>query len=354
MRMKIFILCLGLFFSQTVFAQMNCELYREIIRNKSSADEIFNLLGQAFVCAIEKKIVLMGDQDWNNYKISDRKLRLFLLYNRPISKIQDDEQLKYDLTWLRNPLMKDIYQRLKNAMGKAIEDSPAVRRKIDILHHDYSKLEEMIRGASQLIIDRDCRKRIGLLKYENAIYEIILSVDREKKIISIGGKIVIIETGDEIAFSGNFDIPAKNLIEKYKTPSSISLDNSKGVLIDGERKELEVSKILYQAEGSKKLDYINDGDLVEGGGKVWFEITLPEPLGYMLVYLEDSSNVTFNLFPGTRNSIVNGDYLIPANIEYPYTNVQRTVKENMSRCGIKMNSNKLVIGGFKLEAKKEI
>jgi len=97
-----------------------------------------------------------------------------------------------------------------------------------------------------------------------------------------------------------------------------------------EIEKLEISKILYQPPGKKnKPREIHINETVESEGIIWFELNLKELGGYLLVYSKDSNKNLFNLFPGTKKTVLNGNYKIPDGINNPTTEIQQTILKNM-------------------------
>jgi hypothetical protein len=289
-------------------------------------DDCMNRLGIVLVDYIEKRVAKIKEKEWKNLRLGD-KLYLLLLFNRL------DMDSPFNLEEFKNPLKLEIYRRLANAMGRAIENRDKLLKKTGILYFDVEKLKQVIAGTGKPIIDRKHRKQLGLLKAENAVYEIFLSVNRKDKKISIGGNIVTIETGNLLGFSDNYNIPAETLIDQY----------CKDI------KPLEISKIYYQAPGTGKPIEIPHGATVEANGKIWFEIILPELGGYLLGYLKDSRGNTYNLFPGSRNAIINGDYRIPYNLGNPCTDIHETAAMNGITANLPMN--RILIGGYTFDDK---
>jgi hypothetical protein len=108
--------------------------------------------------------------------------------------------------------------------------------------------------------------------------------------------------------------------------------------------QLEVSRLLYKAPGQDEPVAISQTQTVQAGGKIWFEIQLPEPGGYLLAYLEDSMGRKFNLFPGTRHAAVNGYYRIPYHLNNPRTQIQKLAAYNTIAFNLPLN--KIMIGGY--------
>jgi hypothetical protein len=311
-------------------------------------DDRMNRLGTVLVDYIEKRIKKIKDDDWKELRIEEGKLYLLLLFNRL------DMLSPFNLEEFKDPLRLEIYKRLANAMGRAIEDRDRLLRRIEILYFDVKKLKKIIEGTGKSIIAREHRRQLGLLKAENAVYEIFLSVNREDGTLSIGGKIVTIETGNMLAFSDNYNIPAQKLLQRYPSYGDTPVINVNKIKPPGVKtKKLNISKIWYQGPGSPQKKVITKDAVVKTGGKIWFEISLKEPGGYLLGYLKDSHGKAFNLFPGTRNAVINGDYRVPFNLDNPFTDIQEIAAGNIEaavEAGI-ITDNTIIIGGYTFDDK---
>lgn len=113
---------------------------------------------------------------------------------------------------------------------------------------------------------------------------------------------------------------------------------------------LDVSRILYQAPDAEAPITITHEQTVQTRGKIWFEIRVPEPGGYLLAFLEDSAGDRFNLFPGTRNAVVNGYYRIPEHLLNPRTEAQKLAAQNAGL--FQLASNTVMIGGYTFDETK--
>jgi len=308
------------------------------------------LLATIIVNSIEDQVMNFTMDDWKTFRIKNNKINLLILFNRL------DEQSQFNLDEFRDPLRRDIYERLANTMGWAIENRKNLLKKIEILHFNIGKLAKMIEGTGKSVIKRSDRRQLGLLKAETAVYEVFLSTNPKDGTITIGGKIVMIETGNEIAFSGIYRLNAKSFLESYqdknKQTKPPDIVVNKIAPQNVKTKKLKVSKIYYQAPDSYNHIEISSNSKIQSGGRMWFELTLPEPGGYLLGYLKDSDGRTFNLFPGTRNAVVNGDYRVPFNLDNPYTDVEKTAAENAISENLPLN--KVLIGGYTFDDKPGI
>ncbi len=115
-------------------------------------------------------------------------------------------------------------------------------------------------------------------------------------------------------------------------------------------KKLEISNIYYQLPGSDKTLEIYTDQTVEAGGKIWFEIKLPELGGYLLAYLKDSQGKMFNLFPGTKQAVINGYYRVPYHINNPRTQIQKITADNTIASELPLD--RILIGSYTFDETK--
>lgn len=108
--------------------------------------------------------------------------------------------------------------------------------------------------------------------------------------------------------------------------------------------QLDITRVLYQAPGGKKVAAVTQGQVVHSGGKIWFELQLPEAGGYLLAFLEDHSGKKFNLFPGTERAVMKGYYRVPEHLYNPKTQVQEFAVKNADTH--RLTSRKIMIGGY--------
>ncbi len=321
------------------------EANQKYINKGKTFNHRVNRLGEVLVDSIEARLASLNAGDWKRFRKEGARLNLLVLFNRL------GKESKFNLEDFNDPLRRNFYHRLGNAMGMAIEGRTKLLEKVRLLHFDVDKLTAMIEKTGGSVIDRDQREHLGFVKAEEAVYELFLSVEKKQGILSVGGKIVIIETGDDMAFSGNYQLKARQFIDEYAGKDKPGAQAQAAAAFDKIRPpadtpagELTISKIYYRAPGSGTNRVISADTVVESGGQIWFELTLPEGGGYLLSVLTDGHGRVYNLFPGTRNALLNGDYRVPFNLGTPYTDVQRMVAENNAAAGL--SYNKVLLGGY--------
>jgi hypothetical protein len=117
--------------------------------------------------------------------------------------------------------------------------------------------------------------------------------------------------------------------------------------------KLGISKILYQPPGKKnKPREIHINETVESAGIIWFQLYLKELGGYLLVYSKDSNENLFNLFPGTKKAVLNGNYKIPDCINNPTTEIQQITLKNMRNKNLQLH--KILLGGYEFDSSEGI
>jgi hypothetical protein len=313
----------------------------EISKGKAWVKQI-NRLGPILVKHIENRINSISESEWKKLGLSDDKLNMLLFFNR----LSIDSP--FNLEDFRSPLKREVYRRLSLAMGSAIDENKKLLQRIKPLYFNVDKLAAIIGNTGKAIFSRDPkhRRKLGLMIPENAVYEIFLTVNWEDGTIDIGGKIIIIETGEQLGFSPNYTINAKKLIKKYNPSGPVKPQTSyiEYKPSSTQTRELEIAKIYYQDPNASNPQLITTNTPVTSGGQIWFQIKLNRPSGYLLAYLDDGKRF-YNLFPGTYNAVINGDYLVPYNIvNRPFTSVQKTAAENAVNG--KLPEGHIMIGGY--------
>jgi hypothetical protein len=286
--------------------------------NGEKTDEKINQLGKSIAYSLERELAGFEDSDWEKYKIPEKKLSLLFLYNRgPDIHLGD----------LLDPLKRHVYELIVKAVDEAVDDSPFLQARIKLLNIDFDQIENM--KEKNWITPKE-RSQIGLKEKENAIYEILLSVDRVKKKIYMGGKLLIGGgegiAPDEMAFIRWRDIPAADLIEKkYKVPGDRL---RKLETITNRAKKLgRNADLIIMASPEKDASYlwqfaiISNGDTVLKNRPLYFKFKMPEKTRYLIILIKDGSGNIENLIPGTTNAVTNGDYFISGNPGTHYTKI---------------------------------
>lgn len=300
-----------------------------------------SVLGEVLVEYMADRLSNLNDSEWRSLGFRGEKMNLLILFSR------NYEKDRYSLEEFQDPLRREIYKKLSIAMGGAIEANPRLRSRIRILFFDIKKLKDKIEGQTHRIINSKLAREMGLAVPENAVYEVLLSsVNRNAGSFSIGGSIVIVETSEQLAFSGTYTIRAPEFVRTFESLPPPDMEKSKKKIESSgvKKKKLEVSNIYYLPPGAREHRPIEKGGEVEAGGKIWFEILLPGTEGYFLAYLKDTDGNSYNLFPGTRNAVVNRDYKVPDNLHNPFTEVQETTAENGRTQNLP--GNKILLGGY--------
>jgi hypothetical protein len=99
---------------------------------------------------------------------------------------------------------------------------------------------------------------------------------------------------------------------------------------NGSEKTLEISGIFYKSPQSSKFAKISPTARVQSGGEISFEITLPKPGGFLLIYSKDSGENLVNLFPGTKEAVINGAYRVPYVLDNPTTEIHMLTARSSS------------------------
>lgn len=355
-RFSTFLILMTVLFSYCLFS--DDDSLKRYVENQTLIDagknlnERMNRLGVVIVDHIERRSKIIKGDDWKELGISERKLLLLLQFNRP------DMDRGYYLGEFREPLKLEIYERLVSATGVALEDRQELLEKVNLLYFDTMKLKGVVAKSKQDYLDREYRQRLGLTGRENAIFEVFLNVNRKNGTISIGGRIFTVKNSRLLAFVDTYNISAKKLLARYPRQSSNKAVNLIEIKPpDMEIKKLKVSNVYYEAPSSDERKIISNNSVVESGGTIWFEIQLNEPGGYFLAYLEDRFGNIFNLFPGTRNAVLNGDYLIPNDLMHPLTVIQKSTAGNSKeflKTDQSVSQNTIVIGGYNFDEKPGI
>ncbi len=118
-------------------------------------------------------------------------------------------------------------------------------------------------------------------------------------------------------------------------------------------KKLEISGIFYKSPQSSKFKKISPTARVQSGGEISFEITLPKPGGFLLIYSKDSGENLVNLFPGTKEAVINGDYRVPYVLDNPTTEIHMLTARSSSFEMLSENKIQTPVYRFDKKAGKE-
>ncbi len=317
--------------------------YENRITASVNLEEALPRLADALVTAIERKVTTCSENEWRQYTGNRDKLRLLFLYNRGPSVALDE---------FSAPIRSELYPLLTTAVKNAVDNNFFLRTRLEILPLEYKKVLRAEHNST-------FRPHMSTFNEADAVYEILMSEDRKSRSLHIGGKIIIADTGEVLAFSEPFKVPAPLFFEKYLPDAAAQKGHGKLTIPPGSPEKLEVSRILYAPAGRPSREHIEitERDTIEKKGRLWFEIVLPKSRGYLLVYLDDGI-YTYNLFPGTHNAVTNRDYVVadksypmnntgPAdNLSMPYTDIERVASSNIINQSIP--PGKILIGGYRL------
>jgi hypothetical protein len=301
--------------------KQNREMLKTLIETegKLDLDEKLDLLGRAIACSLEKEISSFKETDWEKYNIAGKKLNLLFLYNRGPH---------IHLGSLLEPLHRYVYERIVNAVDEAVHNRPVLQKGVELLKIDFAKGEEM-KGKSWL--ESKDRSRIGIKKKGNAVYEILLSVEKEAKKIHIGGTLLIggeEAPPEEMAFTGCYNIYAADLIAK-KNRDPGNRNRNLDDMINQTKKVDESTPFIIKASPKEDARYdtefvpIPNGYTVYKRCPLYFEFKMPGNTRYLILLVKDGSGIVENLIPGTTNALTNGDYFISTGPGTQYTTMLR-------------------------------
>lgn len=173
--------------------------------------------------------------------------------------------------------------------------------------------------------------------------------DLEKQISKLESEIKILKP-KPISKPVPFQKPANDLETKLKRIEKRIDDLPRQIAGNREIKKLEISNIYYRSPGSTRQEKIIPGQPVESDGEIWFEIKLPELGGYLIAFLKDSSGKLFNLFPGTKQAVMNGYYRVPYHLNNPHTEIQKVTANNTIDMNLPLD--RILIGGYTFDETK--
>lgn len=316
--------------------------HQEKIDKAKRLNEKFRFLAAAFLEEMETQVKdVVINNKWESLGLEEKKIIFTVAYSRTseFGEILLNKELF--------PLEIKLCERVSRSLKAAITKHSFLKQYLVVLYIDIEKLKKENVKSGDKWIRKEHKKKPGSFKDKNSFFEILLDIDKSKGIINIGGKMVSLRTRDEFLTTESYDILAPDLIREYaraQAPLKVTPEQLKPSYVK-EIKKLGEIITYYQPPGdNSKINKLSPGGRVHSGGIIWFEITLPEPGGYLLAYSEDSTGKTFNLFPGTRNAVINGDYRVPYNLDNPYTEIQKTTAQNA--IAAKLPLNKVMIGGY--------
>ncbi len=107
---------------------------------------------------------------------------------------------------------------------------------------------------------------------------------------------------------------------------------------------IKVSEIYYCAPGSPETKVIPSTFTVEPGGRIWFQLSLPQPGGFLAALMKSDEGGWYNLFPGTPTAVKEGEYRVPYNLDNPITELQKEVGINCISADLP--TDKVILGGY--------
>jgi hypothetical protein len=270
--------------------------------------EKLELFGRIFAYNIEKELIL---KSWKDFDIKEKRLRIIFLYCRGLHFLPEDLTVSYK---------EYIYEHITDSIAGVIRKIPFLNEKIEVLKIDSNKCKELNDKQPGCELKKNEFDKIGLKEQANAVCEILLSVDKVKKELHIGGKLILddkeYEREDELVFIEPRIISAAELSD---------IDASKKEpLILGSAKKLDVKAFVSTVDIPRDKTQIMEieDNWIFKGKSILFKFELPFKGGYFLLLSKTPRGHLVNMFPGTTNAITNGDYKIPDNLNLPYTDIQ--------------------------------
>jgi hypothetical protein len=274
--------------------------------------EKLELFGRIFAYNIEKKLIFYHSKNWKGLDIKEKRLRIIFLYSRGLHFLPEDLTISYK---------EYIYEHITNSVAGVIREIPFLKERIEVLKIDSNKCKELNDKQPGCVLKKNEFDKIGLKEQANAVYEILLSADKVKKELHIGGKLILnekeYEREDELVFIEPRIIPAAELsdIDSSKTEELPDPENAKKLDV-----KAFVSTVTTPVDKTQIME-IEDNWIFKGK-PILFKFKLPFKGGYFLLLSKTPRGHLINMFPGTTNAITNGDYKIPDNLNSPYTDIQ--------------------------------
>jgi hypothetical protein len=318
----VFLVILSLILYFIIFQKNNSSSEKN--NNASIANEEFKIeedrlekeietLGQLLIHNLEQNIprsndISDGDRyNYNTYNTEKKVLTLLFLFNRGPDIYMGD---------FSDPLRRYLYRKIVKSANKAILARPELRTRVLVSAFRPGSLENL--GRKKWLKEND-RFKVGLDGTENAIYEILCSVNRVTSKITIGGRLLIgtgmASTSEKVAYIMGDDISATHLITTKCKPSRDRLIELE-TLTKKVQKSGRIVPVIIKS-GSKNetksgSDFItlSNGDTINKNHTIHFQFKMPKNNRYLIVLVKDGQCNIGNLIPGTANAITNGDYLI--------------------------------------------
>jgi len=273
--------------------------------------EKLELFGRIFAYNIEKKLIFYHSKSCKDIDIKEKRLCIIFLYSRGLHFLPEDLTVSYK---------EYIYEHITDSVAGVIRKIPFLNEKIEVLKIDVNKCKELNDKQPGCVLKKNEFDKIGLKEQANAVCEILLSVDKVKKELHIGGKLILndeeYERKDELVFIEPRIISAAELSD---------IDSSqKEPLILKSAKKLDVKAFVSTVPipiDKSQIMVIEDNWIFKGKS-ILFKFKLPFKGGYFILLSKTPRGHLINMFPGTTNAITNGDYKIPDSLNSPYTDIQ--------------------------------
>lgn len=289
------------------------EIEKKLSDNKNmKLSEELELIGRIFAFNIEKELIHYHGKSWKGFDIKEKRLRVVFLYSRGLHFMPEDLTISYK---------EYIYDRITDSAAGVIREHPFLKEKIEVLKIDSNKCKELNDKQPGFVLKKNEFDKIGLKEQANAVYEILLSVDKVKKELHIGGKLILkdkeYKRSDELIFIEPRIVSAAELSD---------IDSSKKeeppVLRSSKKLEFKafVGTVANPVDKSQIMEIEDNWIFKEK--PILFKFELPFKGGNFLLLSKTPGGHLLNMFPGTANAITNSDYKIPYNLNSPYTDIQ--------------------------------
>jgi|GEM_PF-2580224 len=274
--------------------------------------EKLELIGRVFAYNLEKELIGYYGKSWKGFDIKEERLRIVFLYSRGLHLMPEDLTVSYK---------EYIYNRITDSAAGVIREIPFLKEKIEVLKIDANKCKELNDKQPGCVLKKNEFDKIGLKEQANAVYEILLSVDKVSEEVHIGGKLILkgkeYKRSDELIFIEPRIVSAAELSDIY----SFKMEDPP-VLRSTKKLEFKafVGTVANPQDKTQIMEIEDNWIFKEK--PILFKFELPFKGGYFLLLSKTPGGDLINMFPGTANAITNGDYKIPYNLDSPYTDIQ--------------------------------
>ncbi|MCU0290287.1 MAG: DUF4384 domain-containing protein [Acidobacteria bacterium] len=286
---------------------------QEYINKGTSLPERFNRIGEVFVQTLKNELEDIVDHDkWKEYGLQNKKIYLFISFN----KVQKGSDMTLEgVLGTGSKAMKlfktAVYDMLANAIKSAINNDQNLKKYIVTLSADPRVLKAAIAETGDPMYNPTGKLSSALMDSMNANYHFFFEPAIPNKIYFSGG-VDIIEINREIATTFNYEMDTGEFFNDYQslqpTPPPPGLKEIQPA--NTPVNPLNIS-IICKRQGETDGLEISPNTVFYTGDRIWFDITLPQLGGYLLVYAQDSRGNVFNLFPGTTQAVKEGKFKFP-------------------------------------------